>query len=475
MGSKLNNRIKSFLISTTFLHIVFIFIIMLFLVPDFYILYKKEKKSFQTELNYVNQRTVKLLEKDFSKISAYLNVCDNIKKVKCNGFYKPILSLLPEFILISTSPQQNKVKVNLFIESNIEFISINHGIYRAIIKIENLKNKINSSIPEYIQYSLYNKNRIFFNKKDKRQVHEITNHTRSYHLLNHELLIDYWIDEQYINSRISLLVVSFIKSLSMLSLAILVLYFILYRQIKYRLYGELTSSLEKVSAEKQKNEDKASFNSEKVFLLEQFHIIDKKITKIFCNHIFICNEGNVNEDKIIQELNFREKIIIQDNTQSSFNIKEIINEIKIYYADYLKSNNIELHIESTLEYIEIKLAKESFYQIIFSLVENKLRLLSSGDKLQVNIIQKQSELIFSMEDTGFLLSPKKMQEYAKKISEKSNLFFLSWDEVISLLVRYQYRYKIESKNKNNYLQIKFLIETHHSNQNKVCYLENYRS
>ena len=255
----------------------------------------------------------------------------------------------------------------------------------------------------------------------------------------------------------------------------LVLYFILYRQIKYRLYGELTSSLEKVSAEKQKNEDKASFNSEKVFLLEQFHIIDKKITKIFCNHIFICNEGNVNEDKIIQELNFREKIIIQDNTQSSFNIKEIINEIKIYYADYLKSNNIELHIESTLEYIEIKLAKESFYQIIFSLVENKLRLLSSGDKLQVNIIQKQSELIFSMEDTGFLLSPKKMQEYAKKISEKSNLFFLSWDEVISLLVRYQYRYKIESKNKNNYLQIKFLIETHHSNQNKVCYLENYRS
>ncbi len=113
-------------------------IIILFLVPDFYIVYNKEKESFQEELNNINQYTIKLLRTDFSKISYYLNACNNIKGTKYNSFYKPILSLLPEFILISTDLQQKELEVDLFIESNMEFLSIDYGLYKAIIKIETI-------------------------------------------------------------------------------------------------------------------------------------------------------------------------------------------------------------------------------------------------------------------------------------------------------------------------------------------------
>lgn len=445
------------------------------LATDFYITNNKEQRYYQKELSNIDKHTIKQLEIDFLKISAYLNACNRTRGSKCQEFNKPNLSLLPEFMLLSGNWQNKELTVDFFIEANIEFLSISQGAHKAVMKIDAIKNKINSSIPRHIHYSIYKKQKTLMNKGEKKGSQGATDYLKSFQLLNNELMIDYWISEKYINSRLVSLGTSFIKSLSLFTLLIVIMYFLIYKQLKYKLYSGLTESLNETNAEKQKLKDAASFSSEKLGLLERSCIIDKKLTKSFCEYILLGSESNRSEDQLIQKLNYRKKITIQDQVQSSLNLKELIQEIQIYYAEYLKSKNIELRVESNIEYIQLNLAKESFYQIIFSLIESKLHLLDQGDELKISVSQNQDELIFSMEDTGFLLSPAKMQEYTKKITEKSNLFFLSWSEVMSLLESYQYRYTIKPNNKHNHLRIYFPAGLYHSNQNKICYLADYRS
>jgi hypothetical protein len=471
----MNDRVKSFLTRDMLLYVILSITIILYGIVDFYFANVKEKNFYQEELDNINRSTIKQLQKDFLKINTFLEVCNS---TKCTGSYKPALSLLPEFILIKIA-QPNSFKKELiidsFTEANTEFISIVQGKYKTIIKTEDIKNKINATVPRHIQYSIYSNKKKIINKEENDEIQRTTSYIRSYQLLNNELTVDYWINQKYIDYKITLLKENIIRSCLIMSIIIIVMSFLLYRSIKYKTYANLTKSLEEISIQKEKIEDKFLYSSERLALVENAKIIDKKLTKYFCKYALLKNESDEEYEESIQELKLREKIIIQDNNQFSLDATELTQEIQIYYADYIKFNNIVFSIESNVDYIQLQLAKESFYQIIFSLIDNKLRLLGRGDQLKVLLDQNKEELIFSMKDNGFSISEKQIQEYTKKITERSNLFFLSWDEVISVLESYGYDYKVKPNNKSNHLQIKFLNSMIHANQNKICYLENYRS
>lgn len=468
----MKNKLKLFINSKTILYISLLFIISLYSLIDFYFVKASEKKYAHVRLDNIAKNTIKQLQEDFLKISTYLDVCNY---TKCNYEYKPTFSLLPAFILLKKKQLEKELKIELFTESNVEFISLSQGTYKIVIKTEAIKNKINSIMPSYVQYSIHKKDLSLINNGSNRDREgEFKELFRSFNLLHDKLFIDYWINDEYIQSRITSLKENIVNAFCILAIAMILISILLFRYIKYTLYADLTLALKKANNQKNKLEERSFNEKQKVSLLEKVHTLDRKITKMFFRYLLSKNESEIKSDQPLYELKLREKIIIKDSQNSHIDIGVLIQELQTYFAEYVKFNNIDFQSHTDIDGIELRLAKESFYQIVFSLVDNKLRLLGRGDKLKLSFIYDKNKLICLLKDSGFLLSEEQVKEYARKITERSNLFFLSWDEIMSVLKDSGYHYEVNVTDNINTIQITFLSSIHYANENKVCYLDHYR-
>ena len=188
---------------------------------------------------------------------------------------------------------------------------------------------------------------------------------------------------------------------------------------------------------------KLNNKDEYIYLLEKRNSLDIKLSRMFNNYI--------NGKKIDNDIN--SKIAIKKI--SICNISDLVNDLKFYYAAYTMINNICFSVESDLKEVVVNLEEEELYQLLFSIIDTKLRLLMSGDTINIDINFKNNVLTFLISDSGFLLTSDKISEYTKKFNDKRNIFFLDWDETIRALNKYNYAMSIKNK---NMLRIDFTLE-----------------
>ena len=222
-----------------------------------------------------------------------------------------------------------------------------------------------------------------------------------------------------------------------------------------KIYSYATTLFALINITKEIVKPKLACYNNRVELLEKSHAFDRRLTQMFCNYVFLSVGSKPSQTNQIVEVDLRTKIIIKDDSQSSCDIAELMEDLAVYYSDYTVSNNIAFSIHTQLDWISLPMAKESFYQIIFSLIESKLQFLGNGDELCLNIEQIGDKLVLSIQDNGFLLTAVQIKKYAKTVVARSNLFFLSWDELIGVLDFYGYNYELKNEHNTNHLQIEF--------------------
>jgi K+-sensing histidine kinase KdpD len=216
------------------------------------------------------------------------------------------------------------------------------------------------------------------------------------------------------------------------------------KQMKNNFYSTaMINFAEVITAIKNNLQHKLNNKDEYIFLLEKRNSLDIKLSRMFNNYI--------NSNKIDNENNSK----IANKKISICNINDLVNDLKFYYAAYTRFNNICLSVESNLEEVVLSIEEEELYQIIFSLIDTKLRLLMSGDTINIYINIKNNVLTFLISDSGFLLMSDKISEYTKKFNDQRNIFFLDWDEAIRALNKYNYAMSVMNK---NMLRIDFPLE-----------------
>lgn len=216
------------------------------------------------------------------------------------------------------------------------------------------------------------------------------------------------------------------------------------KQMKNNFYSTaMINFAEVITAIKNNLQHKLNNKDEYIFLLEKRNSLDIKLSRMFNNYI--------NSKKIDNENNSK----IANKKISICNINDLVNDLKFYYAAYTRFNNICLSVEADLKDVVLSLEEEELYQLIFSIIDTKLRLLMSGDTINVDIKIKNNVLTFLISDSGFLLMSDKISEYTKKFNDKRNIFFLDWDETIRALNKYNYAMSLMNK---NVLRIDFPLE-----------------
>lgn len=234
-----------------------------------------------------------------------------------------------------------------------------------------------------------------------------------------------------------------------------------------KIYHYATTLFELINVSKRMDKAKPDYNNNRVEILEKYYAIDKRLTHMFYDYILLCDQYKVRKFNELEEIDLREKFIIKDNSQSSFNIEELVDDLYVYYLDYARSNSIDFTINTQLDWVSLSMAKESFYQIIFSLIDSKLQFLGGEDFLHLNIEQKNDKLIISIQDNGFILTEAQIKKYSNQLVKRNNLFFLTWDELVNVLDFYKNHYQVKNKNKTNYIQVEFCIhEILFANQNQ---------
>lgn len=221
------------------------------------------------------------------------------------------------------------------------------------------------------------------------------------------------------------------------------------------------NSFELISNVKDKFQQKLKTINEYIYLLEREKLLDIKLTKMFFNYIKFQDSVNDNNSK---------KVVYPKLGRC--NIQELINDLNVYYAAYAKIHNISFSVVSEINDIDLPLAKEAMYQIVFSIVDTKLRFLMNEDTLNIEISIKGDALILLIRDSGFSLSSDKISEYTKKFSDKRNIFFLSWEKTIAALSEYSYEIKTIN---GNVFRAEFSLKKNakngnFSNKNTLCYI-----
>lgn len=191
--------------------------------------------------------------------------------------------------------------------------------------------------------------------------------------------------------------------------------------------------------------------------LELVHALDRKVSQIFYNNVFLSFINKPSQVNEVVEIDSRAKMIIKAGKQSPFDVNELVKELYAYYAEHNNINNIYFLIDTQLDWVSVRIAKESFYQIIFSLIDIKLHFLSNGDELYINITQQGEKLACSIKDTGFFLTEGLIKKYSNYYFKRSNPLFLNWDELVNLLDVNGHNHQVGHYNKMNYLQIEFVL------------------
>ena len=168
----------------------------------------------------------------------------------------------------------------------------------------------------------------------------------------------------------------------------------------------------------------------------------KKMTEIYIAKELEALQVNAKiPENTINPVNLIFPISLIDDAPSIINISELIDILQEYFAD--KFIYTALQFNAKIEELNIKCAKEVFYQIIFSLIDNLIKFMESqSDSLKSIIVSFDEQGVIIRYDSFCINEEAMIMLSEKMMSESGEVFFLTCDKIFKSLKTHNMSYSI---------------------------------
>jgi hypothetical protein len=169
------------------------------------------------------------------------------------------------------------------------------------------------------------------------------------------------------------------------------------------------------------------------------HFITNMLTNK-ANEIFV-REATKNESFNGKELDISIfPIVLTESTLQEISLKEFSNDFANYFT---KFDNILMKIETTVETLKINHCKESFYQIIFSLLLNVIYLMNEQSSVSKNLVLSINSEQISLTFDSVPISEKNFIKLSKTFNKNAaDPFMLDCETVFRMLNTLDISYNI---------------------------------
>ncbi len=452
----------------------------IFLVPILYGLitfqykYTEKINSYENTLKNVESGTFKLLKEDISKLLIVLNV---INDSHTHNTQLIQLSILPNYLLIKTNELSAKLKFKKIMEGKEGFIGIEKNGYTLLLKIKDLKAVIESNLPKEIIYDIRNiEGSLFTNNTNlATTTNKLLNNELN--LASDELRASIGIDQNLYLKAINAIALNVIYEVIFITMLCIVIFVISLKSMKKGIYSSLVTEVEALSNYKDATEKDSQNKSNYLESIKASHKIQQKIYEMI--YLKAINESQVilnmytDEEKPRLERKGKE---ILDEQESLIDLNEVLTDISKYFAFISYSKKVSINIKATeISIIKIPMAKEAFYQLIFSVLDNKISMLNNN-ALEILTSIKDGALCFNIEDNGLFLTETEFDEYTQKKGTNRISFILSWKEIKRALDYHSSTMFSERQNKKNILLLEICLNktANIKNENNVRYIDDFK-
>lgn len=94
---------------------------------------------------------------------------------------------------------------------------------------------------------------------------------------------------------------------------------------------------------------------------------------------------------------------------SNYNIVSIVEDITLSVADYVESRRVSLIFDTDIEEKMMACDPDKIERIMLNLLSNAIKFTNPGDKIIVNMVDKEDHILISVKDTGIGIPEDKLQ------------------------------------------------------------------
>lgn len=327
----------------------------------------------------------------------------------------------------------NSVNTIDIINNTIQISNIN-GL--VILDLQELKEALDRLAPSYINYKINIDGKTIATDKNYKQkyssktVYQIND--------NNSLIINVGIDS---NSSYSLKVkrrfYRCYTKITALSLATIIICLFVYLRIKNKIEAKIANLEDNLFEEHRKIE---AFLNRQTVEQKLKNIFINKITQIYLNKVV--NDNDLDLNSISSPL----PISLSDQTKDQIITSNLFDDLKSYFK--LNSTAVALKLDSEIELLDTPCAKEVFYQLIFSLINNLIAFIEEqSDRpktLQLLLAKEKISIFFD----SFPLNEEQMIFLSDSIyRQRKDVFLLDCKTLFKSFKDHNIMYSITSFNK----------------------------
>ena len=103
--------------------------------------------------------------------------------------------------------------------------------------------------------------------------------------------------------------------------------------------------------------------------------------------------------------------------EGKHNIVSIVEDITTSVVEYLKNKNIQIIFDTEIEEKYISCDDDKIERIMLNLFSNAIKFTNPGGKIEVNIYERNNEIIISVKDTGIGIPKDKLTSIFDRFSQ----------------------------------------------------------
>ena len=432
---------------------VFALVIVLFVqTTNIYFLKKNEKKEYEMRLNLFNSSMEKLFIKDLNKIYYLINSNHYDVSNMCKA-----LNMLKDYKIINNL--DNSLKNNSEGSSNFIALKSSDNKVWALIGKEQISRYISTIKVPYIDYSIYVNNNNLLNDIEFSKKLAVT---KKRYIISGNIIDIY----AYINNEVYIKeAIFFKKHIVINSIFIFLLSMLFAALLRVVTLKRLRLHLYKLIDKNRELEKKTIFYKSSEIATEISEIARKKLNNIIFTQI---KKDNiiVNEDLCILF-----KIISEE-----INLLELTKLINDYFACDIFIKKLDIQCNYKVSSLDLGISKAALYQIIFSILSNRIYFLTDNNHLVCDIAIIEKQVIIKITDNGITLPKSEWSSPVLNRYKSNNPLILSWDKLTTSLEYYSFKYNYLKKGVHNEFIIKKYVKNdkvkfESSTDGKIIYIK----
>ena len=145
-------------------------------------------------------------------------------------------------------------------------------------------------------------------------------------------------------------------------------------------------------------------------------------------------------------------IALTDKSLTKIDIEILVSTLRCYFADKFVSTAIEFKVQ--VKELNIRCAKEVFYQLIFSLLDNLIRFMESqSDRIKLISIDFEPERVIITYDSFMINEDTMVMLSRQMLADIGDIFLLSCDKIFSSLKKHDMDYHLFYEHGVNIIEI----------------------